>query len=231
MTVIYDNLLDPHVPEKLGRQWYPDERDHRYKIEGAPRRMNPDHGWQYWSREGWWGDQGLHPWCVAYAMLHYVADGPAKWQQENPAVSPELLYCEAQKKDPWVGDCSNPQYDGTTLRSGAKVLRELGIISEFRWAFTFEEVIGALATQGPLVIGTSWYSGMTWPSEANVLLPAGAFEGGHAYVLNGVDLSREVVRVKNSWGQGWADEGSAWLTFEGLRFLMEDEWFEACQLR
>lgn len=231
------NAAPRKVPGHLGRQWYPDERDRNWTIDPIPSAINPDRGWRHWSQTGWWGDQGHRPWCVAYAMLHYVADGPLKWSNANPAMDPQQLYCEAQKLDPWFGDCSNPQYDGTSIRAGAKALKNAGIITEYRWAWTFDAVILTLVTQGPLVLGTSWYSGMSVPSDEgdhrgeSYIEPEGVYEGGHAYVLNGVDFGREMVRVKNSWGQAWGENGHAWMSFDGLRALMSEEWSEACQLR
>lgn len=231
------NVFQSTPPKHLGRQWYPDDRDQNFKIDPIPSAINPDRGWRHWSQIGWWGNQGYEPWCVAYSTLHYIADGPLKWANNNPAMDPRTLYCESQKLDPWFGDCDNWGYDGTTIRSAAKVLKREGIIREYRWAFTFEDVIITLASQGPLVLGTSWYSGMSWPHSIgdhrgkSYVEPEGRYEGGHAYVLNGVDFGRDMVRLKNSWGQDWGDDGHAWLSFDGLRKLMSEEWAEACQLR
>jgi C1A family cysteine protease len=50
----------------------------------------------------------------------------------------------------------------------------------------------------------------------------GRLQGGHAYVLNGVDTKKQVVRVKNSYGKTWGKQGYGYLSFESLEKLLKD---------
>lgn len=215
----------------LGRLYLADPRDGQYLIRtalsGAPAR-----GWRYWWTGGWWGDQGATPRCVAYAWLHKVADGPRTTRRTAavdaaPAMDPATLYCAAQAIDPWVGDCDDPRYDGTSVRAGAKVLQRAGVIAGYRWAWDAETTARALVEVGPVVVGTMWYEGMTSPDASGRIAPTGRAQGGHAYVLNGVNVDRGVVRVKNSWGRGWGRDGAAWLSIDDLDGLLADRG-EAC---
>jgi hypothetical protein len=120
-------------------------------------------------------------------------------------------------------------YDGTSVRASAKVLQSRGLISEYRWAWSADEVAAALLEVGPVVVGTNWYSSMFRVGEDRMLRiePTASVAGGHAYALTGVNLSRGWVRVKNSWGRGWAYNGHARMALETLdRLIGEDG--EAC---
>lgn len=216
---------------RLGRLHLPDERDEEYPIRpmlaGAPDRT-----WRYWWANGWWGDQGPTPRCVAFAWLHKVADGPRTTRltpsvDTTPAMDPRGLYCTAQTLDPWDGDCTRPLYDGTSVRAGAKALVAAGVIEGYRWAWDADTVVAALLALGPVVVGTTWTEGMSRPDERGVLHPTGRVQGGHAYVLNGVNTRTGMVRCKNSWGRSWGDAGAAWLSIDDLGDLLADRG-EAC---
>ena len=213
----------------MGRLYIPDDRDQNYPLRSTMREVSEERRNEWWD-DGWWGDQGYDPHCVAYAWAHYLADGPrlvSIFEHRRPGVDTTDLYCEAQKIDPWDGDCSRPLYDGTSVRAGAEVLRRWGLVKEYRWAYNAWEVAQAVLQHGPVVMGTYWYQGMSWPNSEGRMTLTGAVEGGHAYVINGVDLDRERFRVKNSWGRGWANGGRAWLGYNDLNTLMRS-WGEAC---
>lgn len=216
---------------RLGRLHLPDERDEQYLIRPL-LSGEPPRGWRYWWASGWWGNQGPTPQCVAYAWLHKVADGPRTTLRTaavdlTPAMTPRDLYCAAQAIDPWQGDCSDPRYDGTSVRAGAKVLQQAGMIEGYRWAWDADTVVRALIEVGPVVVGTTWTEGMSRPDARGRIQPTGRSQGGHAYVLNGVNVDRGVVRCKNSWGRSWGSNGSAWLTIDDLGDLLADRG-EAC---
>jgi hypothetical protein len=190
----------------------------------------PGEKYRYWNAEGWWGDQGPTPQCVAYAWNHWLEDGPTTQPETphgtGPVVNCTELYYEAQKVDEWAGEA----YDGTSVRAGAKILKAKGYISSYRWADPsnpVDDIVRALLTMGPVVVGTDWYSEMFTPDEFGFLSVDGRVVGGHAYLLNGVNTDREIVRVKNSWGHGWGRNGHAILAFKDLGRLLQN-FGEAC---
>jgi hypothetical protein len=220
----------------LGRVYFPDVEDRQYPMASVVAQ--PDQvdrlgrHYRYWWASGWWGDQGQKPWCVAYSWLHWLADGPVTCRGKQPLVVPRTLYCAAQVKDPWPGDCTNPKYDGAAVRSGAKVLSDLGFVSSYWWAWDVDTVARALLSTGPVVVGTTWFSRMNKVDRWGFLEVGGADEGGHAYILNGIYLDpalppaeaiaqrRGHVRMKNSWGRRWADRGNALISLENMHGLL-----------
>ena len=168
-----------------------------------------------WWDDGWWGDQRNTPHCGAYSWLHVLEDGPvvqdAIADRSVPMISPDKFYKECKKVD---GLPKNSH--GTTILAGAQVAKQLGLISEYRWAETVEDVIDALLIFGPVIAGTHWYEGMNEPS----MKLTGRMEGGHAYVINGVDTDTKMFRVKNSYGKKWGDNGHGFLSFASLEKLL-----------
>lgn len=211
----------------LGRLEKVDPRDHNYKIRAtldfrdvmAPLTAT---GYKYWWANGWWGDQGSTPHCVAYAWTHWLEDAPITHAPRTPG-APTIfntteIYQDAQKVDEWPGEA----YAGTSVRAGAKILKSLGLISEYRWAFNLEDTIAALLNLGPVVLGCNWYSSMFNPDIDGFLNISGGVAGGHAFVLNGVNARRRIVRMKNSWGRDWGSKGYGWMEFDDLERLINE---------
>lgn len=215
----------------MGRLYAKDDRDELFPYSTVMPFTQTARTKRFWWSNGWWGNQGHDPHCVAFAWAHWVSDGPSItsiFPDENPGVDTGVLYCEAQKRDPWPGDCETPLYDGTSVRAGAKVLQEWGYIAEYRWATDAQQVVNAVLTQGPVIVGTMWYSDMSSPDRNTwVITPSGSMSGGHAYVINGVDTDRGLFRIKNSWGKYWGRGGHAYIRIEDMDKLIKN-FGEAC---
>lgn len=176
-------------------------------------------------------DQGNTGTCVGHAWAHYSHDGPVV----NGDVDAIDLYVRATELDEWRENDpftdrggtvqANLQF-GTSVRAGAKALRERGVIGSFWWAKNLTDVVHALLNVGPVVVGTDWYESMFRTDLNNAMWRAGDVVGGHAYLLNGVDTDRKMVRVKNSWGRRWGREGSAWMYVWDFEYLLDGG--EAC---
>lgn len=211
----------------LGRRRSADEQDQRFPIRKLLRAEPARREYRYWWPEGWWGNQQNTPQCVAYAWLHLLEDGPItqipKRRGAGPVFDPGNLYRSAQRVDEWEGQ----DYDGTSVRAGAKVLQRRKIIDSYWWAWSLEALVDAVLTLGPVVVGTNWYMDMFLPDRDGRARVSGTLVGGHAYVVNGVNVKKEIVRIKNSWGRHWGRRGHALLSFDDMaRLLREDG--EAC---
>lgn len=176
---------------------------------------------KYWWSDGWWGNQRSTPQCVAYSWVHLLEDGPVIQNQipnrNVPIVSPEKFYNECKKID---GIAKN--LAGTTMHAGAKIAKKFGLITEYRWANTVEDVADALLIFGPVIAATYWYTEMNHANRNRQITRSGRNLGGHAYILNGVDVDREVFRLKNSYGKNWGDNGYAEVSFRTFEALLKE---------
>lgn len=213
----------------MGRLYYRDVRDDDYPVAPMLSSLRSSRTQRFWHSDGWWGDQGHTPHCVAFSWAHFLHDGPlvGSIYRDVRLVDTGELYCEAQKRDPWPGDCDTPLYDGTSVRAGAKVLQEWGHIQEYRWARSADEVVQVILNQGPVIVGTWWKMDMFYPNTQGVITATGANSGGHAYVINGVNLDTGFFRIKNSWGRRWGRQGHALISISDMDMLIKD-YGEAC---
>jgi hypothetical protein len=199
----------------------PDDRDMMFSV--APLLLeNSIITEKFWWAEGWWGDQGSSSECVSYSFMHWLEDGPVIQDRiqgrPKPFYNTTEFYKACQDRDEWPGRA----YNGTSIRAAAKILKELGVIKEYRWATNVNEVANTLLNLGPMVVGTKWYQNMNKTNSQGYVTPTGRGMGGHAYVLNGVDTVKKVFRIKNSWGKNWGVGGYAFITFDNFDKLLRD---------
>jgi len=103
------------------------------------------------------------------------------------------------------------------------------VITEYRSLLTNAEMMTCLAEGYPFVIGLSIFTGfdsskarltgvidMPKPSEASL--------GGHAVLCVGYDRSTKRFLMKNSWGEGWGDNGYFTIPFDYVAGYGSDAW-------
>lgn len=212
-------------PVGMGRLYLPDERDAEYRMSaGLPLGgVLPSYKYYYAPRAL---DQGSTPQCVGYSWAMFLNASPLV--QRSP--DPEEIYCGAQKRDPWFGDCDNPQYEGSSVRGGAQYLKEMGYIDQYLWAWDAQTVADwILSGKGPVIVGTNWYNLMFYPNALGVIDadPESGGAGGHAYTIIGYNQKTRMFRILNSWGIEWGQSGRAWISFDDLDRLIKDRG-EAC---
>lgn len=192
---------------KYGRIYIPDTRDKRFTIP----RTTSHRQWRYWDDRRCKGDQGDTPHCVGFAWMHWLQCAPiANW------LNADGLYRLAQLVDEYPGE----DYDGTSVRGGAKVLHWLGLIEEYRWTRTFATLVDTVLEKAPVVLGTDWYSDMDELDEYHAIHAKGRILGGHAYLITGVNVKTQYFRICNSWGEGWGYSGRAWIGFADMKRLI-----------
>lgn len=208
----------------LGRLHVPDERDKNF-LMAAPQTGRRS---RFWARlHGGVNDQGATPHCVAHAMELWARLLPVvNAYKDGLRIDKRTLYNESKKHDGYPG------VDGTTLRAAYKVLQARGLVRSYTWAWDLDRIDKHLLEVGPVVVGTLWTTRMftpVWHKGEAFLYPDGQNEGGHAWTLVGINLDRRgpsgeegCYRMENSWGEGWGDNGRAWVTRDVMSYLLAE---------
>lgn len=149
-------------------------------------------------------DQGQQGACVGFGWTHELLAQPVR----VVGVDPFAVYNRAKQLDDQPGE----DYEGTSVLAGAKVIQELGHMTEYRWALSIEDVLATLAVHGPVVIGVDWYAGMEDVDAQGYIHPTGDVMGGHCTCLRGVVRDSNDPRGwaavgRNSWGRSWGIDG------------------------
>lgn len=153
-------------------------------------------------------DQGQSSRCVAFAWTNFLSTTPIKTSAKKLVSDPPIdaLYARAQQLDEWPGE----SYNGTSVRGGAKAMQERGLIGEYLWGTTVEELRSFVVTRGSVVFGSDWHEEMFYPEQHNgYVVVEGALVGGHAYLIIGYNAPRDEFVILNSWGKEWGVGGTA----------------------
>jgi hypothetical protein len=172
-------------------------------------------------------DQGNLGSCTGHAGTYAIASDPfwaggalvlATTDPHDYAVG---LYAAATALDPWPGQWT-PDDTGSDGLSVAKALLARGLVSGYTHATSLEAALTALAER-VVMIGSSWLQGMFEPASDGRSNVSGAVAGGHEYALDELDVERQRVWIRNSWGPSWGIEGRAWMTWDDLGTLLADD--------
>lgn len=162
-------------------------------------------------------DQGSEGACVGFACGHELIAGPTVVLADNEKA--REIYREARRHDQWEGE----DYEGTNMLGGAKAMRHLGYISEFWWCFGLRDLIMTLGYIGPVVLGISWYEGMSNPSPDGLVRPTGQVTGEHGILCQGVNVDYQYFVLHNSWGQDWGHGGNCYVLFSDMELLLRQQ--------
>jgi hypothetical protein len=172
-------------------------------------------------------DQGQEGACVGFGWTYELIAEPFPTTGLTDDTA-RALYHRAKQLDDQPGE----DYEGTAVLAGAKTVHEQGYLDEYRWATTFQEILVALSYRGPVVFGINWYQSMYEPGPDGILHVDGEVAGGHCILGRGLNMERQAIVLRNSWGDSWGGggdlgKGDAYLSFTDLQRLMHESG-EAC---
>lgn len=224
-------LPEEKVPGKpLGRfQWH-DPRNRGYSVKPILETVDRTRVRPWWGRPIF-DQQGSS--CTAQAAVGCMVSVPFRKNKTIRAALKDYdseeerhaLYLEAQKHDPWAG--GEPQYEGSSTDAPFKVLRDRGVITGWRWVFTFQDFLDTIRYVGPVSMGTWWPTGMDEPDKQNRIHYSGDKRGGHAFDAEYVDDDDKHIVIPNSWGKGYGRKGRVYLPFADAEAALADGG-EAC---
>lgn len=211
-------------PRKFGRLVEHDPRSRAFRVSVRPDERPVTVHWQV---AGEVLDQGELGSCTGNAMAHWenltrAAENPEKADFLNQEHAIEL-YSRATVLDEFPGEYP-PEDTGSSGLAVSKAAKDLGYISEYRHGFGLHDALVSLKT-APVLIGTAWYSGMLQADKQKdfVLDVSGDSMGGHEYLMIGCDVDDETVTILNSWSGAWGLNGTAKISFDDMRKLLEDQ--------
>lgn len=104
-------------------------------------------------------------------------------------------------------------------------------ISSYQRLSTLDNMLACLASGAPFVFGFTVFESFESDATAHTGLMTMPFPreknlGGHAVCAVGYDKTKQLVKVRNSWGAGWGDAGHFYMPFEYINnaHLADDFW-------
>jgi hypothetical protein len=212
----------PSNPHPLGRHVFHElaNGNHRALVSPPPRTNKPGQVW--YSNKVY--DQ-LESNCTIEAVAGELATAPYnKLFTERKLLDEEseriAFYREAQKFDP--PEWGTP-HEGSATSSPYKLLREKGIITGWKWLFGEAELREYVRNYGPATCGTIWENNMFYPDENGFIHLGGAVAGGHEYRIVQASDHIGAYRIVNSWGRGWGINGRAYITYQDMASLLDQD--------
>lgn len=212
--------MDQQLVYPLGRLYSPDDRD--YPMQMALAIAGSKRVSRHWTTQAIF-DQGQTSSCVGYAWKQFLLTTPLKTSEGPSGLD---IYNCARLHDEWTDNDNSDT--GTSIRAGATCLLDrYGRLKSYVFAQSLNDVILWVLNRGPVVMGTLWYASMFYPDQDGFVEPNGPIVGGHAWLLNGLDIRTGVATAVNSWGAGWGQQGRFKLRFDVLDYLLRQQG-EAC---
>jgi hypothetical protein len=201
---------------KFGRRIEFDDRSRDYRVRKLIYGLQPITN--IWPCEKVL-DQGNEGSCVGHGIAHELIAEPIPCLEVDHPYA-VYIYKEAQKVDEWPGE----DYEGTSVLAGLKVVNSLKWCDEYRWSFSHLDTQLGIGYEGPGVAGTYWYTDMMDADSNGFIHVTGNIEGGHCYLLIGVNIEEQYFTILNSWGVwGINGTGRAKLSFDDYEKLRTNE--------
>lgn len=168
-------------------------------------------------------DQGVVGSCTANAALGCLMTEPLHRDGWNftEASALDLYELETRLDNTQVPGIYPPDDTGSSGLYSAKAMRAKGLVTGWRTAFGLNSTLRAIVDQ-PVSLGIPWPSSFMDPGKSGRLqMPAAPkYAGGHQVEVCGIDCTRKLVKVAQSWGPRWGDHGYCYLSWDDLGYLL-----------
>jgi hypothetical protein len=165
--------------------------------------------------------------CVGTAAFFAAIPASNKAKPTASATSDEkqavALYSAATKLDNAPGSYP-PDDTGSDGVSVAKAAQKAGLISGYQHCTSLDSALKALSQQ-PVITGVNWYDSFDQP-DANglIAIASGAqVRGGHEFVVDELNVEKQLVGFTNSWGTGWGVNGRAYMSWSDFGRLLSEQ--------
>lgn len=233
-------MADLQVTPAFGRRFIPDARDKRFPMRLALdplRDLAFPHGIPPGARSYRPGpvlNQGRTGTCVAHGWTGKVHAGPVMQPMPLTPFDFYRLVVTLDEYDDNDSEATAADADlqsGTSVRAGAKAAQKLGLIKNYLWAESVDDMRAwHLVGKGGMVVGITWKSNMMQTDSDGFITFTGQNEGGHCVHTITWDDNRKhngrivrAAKIQQSWGLPWGDRGT------GVAWMEEDDWAKAIQ--
>lgn len=219
------------LPHRLGRHVLHDDRSLQYDARMLLDKLHPEARYRPLKTvehkclvDPW--DQGKIGDCTANAGFGLLMTEPfhrLHWHFTEPDCV-KLYELETSLDDSQIPGRYPAQDTGSTGLWSMKALERLKLVTGYYHAFALRTVLNLLQ-QWPVSTGLPWYESMFDVDSDNVIQysEGSGIAGGHQIALVGFDLDNQRIRVRNSWGTGWADGGYAWFKLGDYDALLHQD--------
>jgi hypothetical protein len=192
------------------------------ELEALEDRLTPIKTVSHREAQPVW-DQGRIGSCTAHAALGCLVTEPfAKpGVTYTEAACVELYRLETTLDDSLIPGHYPPVDTGSTGPWSMQALIKQGRISSFRHTRGMRTALRMLH-RGPVSLGVPWYESQFQVDSDDTIHvdQSSGLAGGHQICVVGLDAERQLIRIRNSWGPGWGDQGHAWLSWADLELLL-----------
>lgn len=163
------------------------------------------------------GAVGTAPLYESYVKEGGISQVTSVALDEKEAVK---LYSEATALDSYQGTYP-PNDTGSDGLSVAKAAKAEGLISGYQHVTNLNTALLALQTY-PVITGVNWYEGFDNPDVNGLVKVSGQVRGGHEFVVDEVDVLKQLVGATNSWGNSFGVNGRFYFSWADWTRLLKE---------
>jgi papain like protease len=213
-------IEDPDAPYRLGRHQVHDALVP--ELEAVVDLLEPIRNVVHTEVQAVW-DQGRTGSCTMHAAYGTLVTAPFAApgaHYEEPTIV-DGYRMETRLDDSQIPGHYEPDDTGSTGPWSMTVLQKLGLIKTWHHCRTLHAAL-RLLNKGPISAGVPWYPSQFTPDADNVIHVDDSVEpaGGHQVCIVANDTKLRRVKIRNSWGVGWGDQGHAWISWDDLDKLL-----------